>query len=231
MRFFQIASIVAYAASSLAVTITSPQNGDKVDFSKPYTIKWTTVPSDPEQVNIVLKNQTSSEKEIAKDIKTSDGKYTIDKIWDIETGTGYQFNFVSNSKKNTGILAQSQIFNVTAVADPPKPCKQYFSTKITKTPSCTRSSTSTTIKTKTTSRPCIIHSTLSTSKPSPSSSRAPYSPSSSTVAPSASVNKATTATNSASSTSAAPTESTGGSAALTIPAAGSLMLSLFALAL
>ncbi|KAE8135839.1 Ser-Thr-rich glycosyl-phosphatidyl-inositol-anchored membrane family-domain-containing protein [Aspergillus pseudotamarii] len=236
MRFFQIASIVAYAASSLAVTITSPQNGDKVDFSKPYTIKWTTVPSDPEQVNIVLKNQTSSEKEIAKDIKTSDGKYTIDKIWDIETGTGYQFNFVSNSKKNTGILAQSQIFNVTAVADPPKPCKQYFSTKITKTPSstapsCTRSSTSTTIKTKITSRPCIIHSTLSTSKLSPSSSRAPYSPSSSTVAPSASVNKASTATNSASSTSAAPTESTGGSAALTIPAAGSLMLSLFALAL
>ncbi|KAE8375020.1 Ser-Thr-rich glycosyl-phosphatidyl-inositol-anchored membrane family-domain-containing protein [Aspergillus bertholletiae] len=163
MRFFQIASIVAYAASSLALTITSPQNGDKVDFSKPYTIKWTTVPSDPEQINIVLKNQTTSEKQIAKDVKSSDGKYTIDKIWDIQTGTGYQFNFVSNSKQNTGILAQSQIFNVTDVADPPKP--------------------------------------------------------------------SSTATKSASSTSAAPTESTGGSAALTVPAAGSLMLSLFALAL
>ncbi|KJK64577.1 Ser-Thr-rich glycosyl-phosphatidyl-inositol-anchored membrane family protein [Aspergillus parasiticus SU-1] len=236
MRFFQIASIVAYAATSLAVTITSPQNGDKVDLSKPYTIKWTTVPSDPEQVNIVLKNQTTSEKEIAKNVKTSDGKYTIDSIWDIETGTGYQFNFISNSTKNTGILAQSQIFNVTAVADPPKPCKQYFSTKITKTsssttPSCTCTSISTTIKTRTTSRPCIIHSTLSTSKSSPSSSRAPCSPSSSTVLPSASVNTASTATSSASSTSATSTESTGGSAALTIPAAGSLMLSLFALAL
>ncbi|PIG89787.1 conserved threonine rich protein [Aspergillus arachidicola] len=243
MRFFQIASIVAYAATSLAVTITSPQNGDKVDFSKPYTIKWTTVPSDPEQVNIVLKNQTTSEKEIAKNVKTSDGKYTIDSIWDIETGTGYQFNFISNSTKNTGILAQSQIFNVTAVADPPKPCKQYFSTKITKTsssttPSCTCTSISTTIKTRTTSRPCIIHSTLSTSKSSPSSSRAPCSPSSSTVLPSASVNKGDPFPNNSLYCHELRFQHlryfdrvAGGSAALTIPAAGSLMLSLFALAL
>ncbi|EIT73411.1 putative threonine-rich protein [Aspergillus oryzae 100-8] len=192
MRFFQIASIVAYAATSLASL--TPSNGP---LSRMYSVEPTPTGeaiSDPEQVNIVLKNQTSSEKEIAKNVKTSDGKYTIDSIWDIETGTGYQFNFISNSTKNTGILAQSQIFNVTAVADPPKPCKQYFSTKITKTsssttPSCTCTSISTTIKTRTTSRPCIIHSTLSTSKSSPSSSRAPCSPSSSTALPSASVNK------------------------------------------
>ncbi|KAF5862358.1 hypothetical protein ETB97_011794 [Aspergillus alliaceus] len=167
MRFFQIASIVAYAASSFALTITSPQSGDKLDFSKPYTIKWTTVGSDPETFKINLLNQTAAntKKEIAKSVRSADGKYTIEKLWDIEPANGYQFNFESDSKENTGILAQSQVFNVTKVADPPKPTH-------------------------------------------------------------------TSATNTATHSAAAPTDSTAGSASLTIPAAaGSLMLSLFALAL
>ncbi|KAB8234911.1 Ser-Thr-rich glycosyl-phosphatidyl-inositol-anchored membrane family-domain-containing protein [Aspergillus alliaceus] len=235
MRFFQIASIVAYAASSFALTITSPQSGDKLDFSKPYTIKWTTVGSDPETFKINLLNQTAAntKKEIAKSVRSADGKYTIEKLWDIEPANGYQFNFESDSKENTGILAQSQVFNVTKVADPPKPSKQDFSSTITKPPpSCT--STSTRIRIRTTSRPCIIHNTFSTSSPSFSSApRAPWSPSSSTVTPSRSVNNThTSATNTATHSAAAPTDSTAGSASLTIPAAaGSLMLSLFALAL
>ncbi|KAE8353718.1 Ser-Thr-rich glycosyl-phosphatidyl-inositol-anchored membrane family-domain-containing protein [Aspergillus coremiiformis] len=122
MRFFQIASVVAYAASSLALTITSPQTGDKVDFSQPYTVKWTTVDSDPDTFNINLVSQTTAnnKKEIAKNVKSSDGKYTIEKLLDIDTGNGYQLNFESSSQNNTGILAQSHVFNVTKVAEPTK---------------------------------------------------------------------------------------------------------------
>ncbi|KAF7590314.1 Chitinase 3 [Aspergillus hancockii] len=237
MRLFQFASIVAYATFAIALTITTPQNGDKVDFSKPYEVKWTTVASDPETFTLILFSAASpnNQKVITKDAKSSDGSYTIDKLWDIKTGNGYQFNIISNSTHNTGILAQSQTFNVTKVADKPVTSKQDF-TKPTITissssssPSCTSTSTSITITT--TSRPCILHNTFSTSIPSPSS-RAPCSPSSYTAIPSNSINKATSTTHSATQTVAAPTSSVGGSSSITIPAAaGSLMLSLFALAL
>ncbi|GAT22252.1 hypothetical protein RIB2604_01502850 [Aspergillus luchuensis] len=47
MHFLNIVvSMMAFAITALAftaITITQPKNGDQVDFSKPYTIKWTTV--------------------------------------------------------------------------------------------------------------------------------------------------------------------------------------------
>ncbi|KAE8149827.1 Ser-Thr-rich glycosyl-phosphatidyl-inositol-anchored membrane family-domain-containing protein [Aspergillus avenaceus] len=231
MRFFQIASLVAYAASSVALTINSPKNGDKVDFSKPYKIEWNTVDSDPNNftINLVGSNPRVN-KEIAKSVKSSDNSYTIKSLWDIKPANGYQLNFVSADKDNTGILAQSQNFNVTKVADPPKTSKHDLST-ISPAPSCTKSSTSTKTsctKTHSSSRPCIIHSTFT---PSPTPSRTPCSPPSSTT-PSDSVHKASASSStSATQTAAAPTDSTAGSAALAIPASGSLMLSLFALVL
>ncbi|KAB8073889.1 Ser-Thr-rich glycosyl-phosphatidyl-inositol-anchored membrane family-domain-containing protein [Aspergillus leporis] len=231
MRLFQLASLVAYATFAIALTITTPQNGDKVDFSKPYEVKWTTVASDPDTFTLILFSSASpnNQKVVTKEAKSSDGSYTIDKLWDIKIGNGYQFNIISNSTHNTGILAQSQTFNVTKVADKPVTSKQDF-TKPTITNSSSSSPSCTSTKVTTTSRPCIIHNTFSTSISSPSS-RVPCSPPSSTAIPSSSINKATSATHSATQTVAAPTGSTAGSAALTIPAAGSLVLSLFALVL
>ncbi|RAK97715.1 GPI anchored serine-threonine rich family protein [Aspergillus ibericus CBS 121593] len=118
MRFINILiSLVAFAASASAITITQPMAGDQVDFSKSYTIKWTTVASDPSNFTIVLVNMNSQpnvSKQIAN-VKTSDNSYTVDKVTGIPVANGYQLNAESNTTTNTGILSQSQQFNVTKV--------------------------------------------------------------------------------------------------------------------
>ncbi|GKZ46831.1 hypothetical protein AbraIFM66951_009989 [Aspergillus brasiliensis] len=118
MRFLNIViSMMAFAATALAITITQPKNGDQVDFSKPYTIKWTTVASDPSNFTIMLVNMNSQptvSKKIAN-VKTSDSQYTVDKVIGIPVAEGYQLNAESNTTQNTGILSQSQQFNVTKV--------------------------------------------------------------------------------------------------------------------
>ncbi|PWY91961.1 threonine rich protein [Aspergillus sclerotioniger CBS 115572] len=118
MRFINILiSIVAFAASAFALTITQPRANDQVDFSKPYTIKWTTVASDPSNFTLMLVNMNSQpnvSKKIA-DVKTSDNEYTVDKVTGIPVAEGYQLNGESNTTMNTGILSQSQRFNVTKV--------------------------------------------------------------------------------------------------------------------
>ncbi|GCB20342.1 UPF0619 GPI-anchored membrane protein AFUA_3G00880 [Aspergillus awamori] len=209
MRFLNIViSMMAFAVTALAITITQPQNGDQVDFSKPYTIKWTTVASDPSNFTIMLVNMNSQptvSKKIAN-VKTSDSKYTVDKVVGIPVANGYQLNAESNTTHNTGILSQSQQFNVTKVgkAETSKEnsilsssSSQLSSSSPSPSP-CIRPRTSTTI-TKTTSRPCINHQTTSPpSSTTPSASKTPAS-----------------ATTSATHTAAASTSSSAGSAAYT----------------
>ncbi|KAL4733595.1 Ser-Thr-rich glycosyl-phosphatidyl-inositol-anchored membrane family-domain-containing protein [Aspergillus similis] len=111
--------LLAFALSALAVTITSPRStNQKVDFSKPFTIRWTTVPSDPEQFTITLVNMDgyNVDEDLAVDVDASKEEYTIDKIKDIPIANNYQINFRSTEKNNMGILAQSPMFNVTKVA-------------------------------------------------------------------------------------------------------------------
>ncbi|PLB55464.1 hypothetical protein P170DRAFT_433002 [Aspergillus steynii IBT 23096] len=119
---FNIFSVIIFAVSCVALTISAPKSGDEVDLSKSYEIKWRSVQSDPSKfsINLVNMNGSSANKEIAKDIDASQGSVKVDKVWGIPKGTGYQLNFISNDKMNTGILAQSQQFEVTKVADRPK---------------------------------------------------------------------------------------------------------------
>ncbi|KAL5357465.1 Ser-Thr-rich glycosyl-phosphatidyl-inositol-anchored membrane family-domain-containing protein [Aspergillus floccosus] len=120
---FNLASIVAFAASAMALTVTNPAQGDKVDFSKPVDIKWRSVQNDPKNITLELVNmngQPNVNKQIAEGVKVSDGHYKVDKLWGIPVAEGYQINILSEEERNTGILAQSQQFNVTRVADPPK---------------------------------------------------------------------------------------------------------------
>ncbi|KAL4752806.1 hypothetical protein BDW72DRAFT_191578 [Aspergillus terricola var. indicus] len=110
--------LLAFALSALAMTITSPKStNQKVDFSKPFTIRWTTVPSDPEQFTITLVNDRHDvDEDLAVDVDASEEEYTVDKIKDIPIANNYQINFRSTEKNNMGILAQSPRFNVTKVA-------------------------------------------------------------------------------------------------------------------
>ncbi|PYH34383.1 GPI anchored serine-threonine rich family protein [Aspergillus neoniger CBS 115656] len=213
MHFLNIVvSMMAFAVTALAITITQPKNGDQVDFSKPYTIKWTTVASDPTNFDLILVNMNSQptvSKKIAN-VKTSDSKYTVDKVIGIPVAEGYQLNAESNTTQNTGILSQSQQFNVTKVgkAETSKensilssslssPSQPSSSSPSSSPSPCIRPHTSTII-TKTTSRPCINHQTTSPSSTAPSASTTPAS-----------------ATTSATQTAAASTSSSAGSAAYT----------------
>ncbi|RAH74438.1 GPI anchored serine-threonine rich family protein [Aspergillus aculeatinus CBS 121060] len=201
-------AIVAFAASALALTITAPKAGDQVDFSKSYKFQWTTVSSDPDEVTLVLVNMASQptvNKVITQNAKVSDGSYTVDMITGIPVANGYQLNAIANTTQNTGILSQSNQFNVTKVgkvetgkdtsnstlSSSSSHTSQSAPTSPTPTPTPTPSSplsssahahaplsSSTYTSTRYKSRPCIYHKTSSPSSPS--------SPSSSTI-PSASV--------------------------------------------
>ncbi|KAL4932767.1 GPI anchored serine-threonine rich family protein [Aspergillus undulatus] len=110
---------LAFALSALALKITSPgTTNQRVDFSKPFTIKWTTVPSDPENFTITLVNSNGHNvnKDLVKDIDSSEEEYRVESVSGIPTGNNYQINFRSTERNNMGILAQSPRFNVTRAA-------------------------------------------------------------------------------------------------------------------
>ncbi|KAL3464068.1 hypothetical protein BJX64DRAFT_255507 [Aspergillus heterothallicus] len=77
--------LLAFAVSALTLTITSPSANDKVDFSKPYTIRWTTVPSDPKNFTITLVNVNG--RNVSKDLtsraQSDQNEYRVDSVWDI----------------------------------------------------------------------------------------------------------------------------------------------------
>ncbi|KAL4972054.1 Ser-Thr-rich glycosyl-phosphatidyl-inositol-anchored membrane family-domain-containing protein [Aspergillus desertorum] len=111
--------LLAFVLSALAITITSPRStNQKVDFSKPFTIRWATVPSDPKRFTITLINMDGHnvDEDLVVDVDTSEEEYTVDKVKDIPIANNYQINFRSTEKNNQGILAQSPMFNVTKVA-------------------------------------------------------------------------------------------------------------------
>ncbi|KAL4872987.1 hypothetical protein BDV12DRAFT_192921 [Aspergillus spectabilis] len=121
MRLFN--SLLAFATSTLALTITSPSmTNEKVDLSEPFTIRWTAVDSDPQNFTITLVNQLGQRvnKDLATRVDASDEEYVVERVWDIPVANNYQINFRSTDRNNMGLLAQSPMFNVTKVADGPK---------------------------------------------------------------------------------------------------------------
>ncbi|KAJ5872433.1 uncharacterized protein N7529_004786 [Penicillium soppii] len=116
MRLSLALSFLPLALSVAALKVTEPVEGAEVDVSKSFTVKWTSVNTDETTVNIVLVNNNvypPVEEKIASDIDTSKGSYTASGLKDVTDGHGFQVNLLSTSEHNTGILAQSQQFNVT----------------------------------------------------------------------------------------------------------------------
>ncbi|RKU49144.1 hypothetical protein DL546_008167 [Coniochaeta pulveracea] len=112
-------SFAALAASVSAILVTSPTKNEKVDFSKDVTITWTSVNTDPSTFTLELidQNNVDSPYIINKEVKTSDNKYTLSNFAAAPAGSSYKFNFISNDPQNTGILAQSQTFEITKAAE------------------------------------------------------------------------------------------------------------------
>jgi hypothetical protein len=116
MRTQIAAALLALAAPLQAIKITSPAKNDVVDPAAGVTIKWTTVSTDPSRANLLLVNMASGHTPYSKDlgeIDLSKGSITVTQK-DVPDDEAYQFNFESVEENNTGILAQSEQFEVKA---------------------------------------------------------------------------------------------------------------------
>ncbi|CEO60803.1 hypothetical protein PMG11_05331 [Penicillium brasilianum] len=118
MRVAFLSGLVVFTATTTAILVTYPPKGANIDWSKPVTIKWDSVQTDPSTFDLYLVNQAvnpSVSTLVAADVDTSKGSYTIkanDKdLTNSDSGGGYQIDLKSSS--GDGILAQSQQFKVT----------------------------------------------------------------------------------------------------------------------
>ncbi|KAL4878775.1 Ser-Thr-rich glycosyl-phosphatidyl-inositol-anchored membrane family-domain-containing protein [Aspergillus karnatakaensis] len=120
MRFTLVSSVLPLAVSVSALSVTEPKKNVEIDPSNSFTVKWDSVSTDPSSFDLYLVNNAvypPVDKKIATDVDTADGSYTIDGISGLTDGPGYQINLFSNEEHNTGILAQSQQWNVTVSDD------------------------------------------------------------------------------------------------------------------
>ncbi len=116
MRTQIAAALLALAAPLQAIKITSPAKNDVVDPAAGVTVKWSTVSTDPSRAQLLLVNMASGHTPYSKDlgeIDLSKGSITITQK-DVPDDEAYQFNFESVDENNTGILAQSEQFEVKA---------------------------------------------------------------------------------------------------------------------
>ncbi|KAL2856794.1 Ser-Thr-rich glycosyl-phosphatidyl-inositol-anchored membrane family-domain-containing protein [Aspergillus pseudodeflectus] len=116
MRSTIVSSALLLAVTAGALQVTEPKKNVEIDPSSSFTVKWDSVSTDPSSFDLYLVNNAvypPVDKKIATDVDTSDGSYTVDSISGLADGPGYQINLFSNEEHNTGILAQSQQFNVT----------------------------------------------------------------------------------------------------------------------
>ncbi|KAJ5893072.1 hypothetical protein N7504_009763 [Penicillium tannophilum] len=152
MRFTLALSALAMAISVGAIEVTEPKEGADIAASSSLDVKWTFVNTDETSLDIYLTNNAvypPVNKKLATDISTSDGSHTVN-VGDIASGHGYQISLKSDADHNTGILAQSNQFNVTVSASS------------STSSSSTESSTSSTTKTSTASSKDAVSTTTST---------------------------------------------------------------------
>ncbi|MDB5911308.1 MAG: putative extracellular conserved serine-rich protein [Massilia sp.] len=99
-----------------ALTITAPKANDAWDFSQTNTIEWSSVSTDPSNFSIVLvdnSNPSGPTQTTIKDlVNTADNKYSFTNVV-AAPGDKYQIRFVGTTASNTGIVTQSENFNVT----------------------------------------------------------------------------------------------------------------------
>ncbi|GAB1321044.1 hypothetical protein MFIFM68171_11254 [Madurella fahalii] len=107
------------ACCARAIQITSPAKGDLVDPSSGITVSWSTVSTDPSRAHLFLVNMAAGHNPFSKDlgeVDLSKGSIVVSEKG-VPDNEGYQFNFQSNAAGNTGILAQSEQFEVKNGAD------------------------------------------------------------------------------------------------------------------
>ncbi len=100
---------------AVAISITEPTQGTAWDFTQTNTIQWTSVSTDQTSFKIVLVNHNSTpvaEQTIKDTVNTSDGKYAFTNVV-AAPGDKYSIQFLSSTSASSGLLVESQQFNVT----------------------------------------------------------------------------------------------------------------------
>ncbi|KAK3949781.1 hypothetical protein QBC32DRAFT_30145 [Pseudoneurospora amorphoporcata] len=111
-----------FATSALAIKITHPEKNDVVDVKSGVEVSWTTVNTDPKSAHLVLVNMASGHTPYSKDLGEVDltkGSIIISES-DVPNDSAFQFNFQSVDSQSTGILAQSEQFEVKNSEDDKK---------------------------------------------------------------------------------------------------------------
>ncbi|KAF3386130.1 GPI-anchored membrane protein [Penicillium rolfsii] len=207
MRFSLALSLMPLAGLVGAIQITEPEKGADVKASGSLTVKWTWVNTDAQNFDLYLVNNAAYppvSKKIASDVKTSDGSYTIDSLSGVSAGSGFQVNFESDETQNTGILAQSQQFNVTGSAQSSSSSSSSSMSSTSSTSSASTSSTSTGTSTTSTLITVTGTSTSSTGTATGSTTTGTSGTASSTHASASASASQTAAPNAAAALKAAP---------------------------
>ncbi|EAW12375.1 GPI anchored serine-threonine rich family protein [Aspergillus clavatus NRRL 1] len=234
---FTLTLLTALVGTAAAISITSPKKNEEVDLSHSTKVEWTTVNTDPSSFDIYLVKMNSYppvNKLVGEDVKASDGSFTIQGVTAAE-GAGYQINIVSNDPLNSGILAQSQQFNVSdsSASSSSSSSSSSKSSTATETSSSTSSTATSTGKATTTATDASSSTAASTTLSSTAASTHLTSSASTGIASStgtATSKDKPSASSTASGTTSPSVTLSNSAGALAIPA-GSILLGLAALAL
>ncbi|KAJ5993805.1 hypothetical protein N7451_009529 [Penicillium sp. IBT 35674x] len=214
MRVAFSSSLLAFAATAAGLRIISPAIDEKVPQDDTITVRWETVSTDPPKMDIYLVNQNSypnTQEVVATGVDTSLGKYVIKakEVGDVDTGGGYQVNFVSTT--GGGILAQSQQFKVT----PSKASEASSSGKRTSTASESLSTSASTHASTSMLSTSISSSTMMGSSTSASHTSSPTASSTASTSATHTSTSASTSATSPSSTASPTSTSAHTSSAMT----------------
>lgn len=116
MRTSILASAFLAACGVNAIQITDIAKGQKIDLAAGFTVTWSTVNTDPSTGHLVLVNMAGGHTPFNQDLGAVDltkGSFRVISK-NAKPDTGYQFNIQSVSTGSTGILAQSEQFEVLA---------------------------------------------------------------------------------------------------------------------
>ncbi|OAV90761.1 hypothetical protein PTTG_09999 [Puccinia triticina 1-1 BBBD Race 1] len=116
--FCAIVSVILGYGYSL--TVTEPSSETVWHLHSPNTVKWQSVSTDPESVEVRVVNNNPSTyptgytRTIKDGINTADNKFTLESLSGLKPGRGYQVNIMSSAGT---ILAQSAQFSINGTAD------------------------------------------------------------------------------------------------------------------
>ena len=114
MQYIQTLALLASTVSALSVT--APAQGASVSQADQLAITWNTVSSDstPFSVQVALSTNSAQQTTVATNVQPSAGGVTVPAS-QLQPGN-YTVNLVATGPNNSGILAQSGYFLITAAA-------------------------------------------------------------------------------------------------------------------